>query len=184
MDGRVQLALPVKGLSGDIGRHALQTCSNLLPLYARVAPRDRARAMIERYVLHPDHFWSAYGIRSLSRSSEYYNNARWGNPTRFGDHRRLTNSNWQGPVWFPLCYFMVQALGHYGFPTEARLLADRIVATLANSIRVQGSLAENFDAETGAPLYCTNFASWNLLADTLHESLSTGRWINAAIWSG
>jgi hypothetical protein len=182
LHGRSGLSLPTPGLSGDIGRYALQSCSNLMPLYARIAPPQLARAMIERYVLHADHFWSPHGIRSLSRASEFYNNARWGNPPRFGDYRRLTNSNWQGPVWFPLCYFMAQALWHYGYGQQAALLADRIVATLAGSIRAQGSMAENFDGETGAPLYCTEFGSWNLLADTLHDSLATGRWANGAVW--
>lgn len=183
LNGRAGLAVPIAGLSGDIGRYALQSGTNLLPLFARIAPRDRARAVIERYVLHPDHFWSPHGIRSLSRRSEYYNNARWGNPPRFGDHRRLTNSNWQGPIWAPLCFFMVQALQHYGYAQAARDLADRTVATLAGCLREQGSLAENFDAQTGQGLYCTEFASWNILVDLLHESLSSGRWVNQAVWT-
>lgn len=178
--GKASLAVPIPGLQGS-GQHALQSCSNLLPLYARIATRDQASAMIERYVLHADHFWSPHGIRSLSRSSEYYNNARWGNPPRFGDYRRLTNSNWQGPVWFPLCYFMTQALAHYGYADKARELADHIVTTLAQSVETHGSMAENFDGDTGHPLYCRHFASWNLLADSLHDSLATGRWVNDPI---
>ncbi len=75
--------------------------------------------MIERYVLSADHFLSAFGIRSLSRSSEYYNNAIWGNPPRYGPHDRLTNSNWQGPVWVPLCCFVAHAPAHYGYGCEA-----------------------------------------------------------------
>ena len=158
----------------DVGKFAFQTCSNLIPLYARMAPPARAKRMIEGYVLNAEHFLSPWGIRSLSRSSEYYNNAVWGNPPRFGPHDRMTNSNWQGPVWVPLGYFMCHALRHYGFRREAAEVADRTVRVLAKSLREVGSFAENFDGETGAPLYCRNFASWNLLADTMHEDLKRG----------
>ena len=91
-------------IGATIGRYAFQTCSNLIPLYAGVADREQGRAMLRRYVLSEEHFLSPHGIRSLSRASEFYNNAVWGNPPRFGDHRVLTTSNWQGPVWIPLCY--------------------------------------------------------------------------------
>lgn len=161
----------------DIGLHAFQSCSNLIPLYARMATPAQARRMIRAYVLREEHFLSPFGIRSLSKASEYYNNAVWGNPSRFGDLRRMSNSNWQGPVWIPLCYFMVHALRHYGFRREARDLADRTVRLLARSLRRIGSFTENYDAETGRPLYATEFASWNILADTLHPDLRQGTWI-------
>jgi hypothetical protein len=161
----------------DIGLHAFQSCSNLIPLYARMADPRRARRMIRKYVLSEAHFLSPFGIRSLSKSSEYYNNAVWGNPPRYGDHARLTNSNWQGPVWVPLSYFMTHALRHYGFNAAARDLADRTVRLLARALRTTGSFTENFDAETGRPLYAAEFASWNLLADTLHPDLRRGKWI-------
>lgn len=153
----------------DVGKFAFQTCSNLIPLYARIASPARARRMIDTYVLSAEHFLSEWGIRSLSRSSEYYNNAVWGNPPRYGPHDRMTNSNWQGPVWAPLGYFMCHALRHYGRERAAREVADRTVRVLAKSLREVGSFAENFDGGTGAPLYCRNFASWNLLADTMRE---------------
>lgn len=64
-------------LDESVGYYAFQTCSNLIPLYAGIPDRDQARAMLKRYVLNEKHFLSPYGIRSLSRSSEYYNNAVW-----------------------------------------------------------------------------------------------------------
>jgi len=156
----------------NIGLFSFQTCSNLIPLYAGIADGKRARAMIKRYVLNPKHFYSEFGIRSLSKSSEYYNNAVWGNPPRFGDHRRLTNSNWQGPVWFPLSYFMINTLINYNLISEATDLADKTVALLADSLRSRGSFTENYDAETGEPLYVSNFTSWNLLADMVHYEIN------------
>ncbi len=176
-DGKPLFHLWFDDVPSDVGRYAFQSSSNLIPLYTRMADPKQAGAMIRDYVVHPDHFWSDHGIRTLSKSSEYYNNAVFGNPTRFGDHRRMTESNWQGPVWMPVTYFTFHALRHYGFAAEAKTLADRAVATLANSLRVRGSFAENYHGETGEPLYATHYASWNLLADTRHDDLAGDSWI-------
>jgi hypothetical protein len=180
LEGRAGLRLGGLGLSGEIGRYAFQTSTNLMPLWAGIAPRERGRRMIERYLLSEEHFWSPHGIRSLSARSEYYNNARWGNPTRFGDHRRMTNSNWQGPVWFPTCYFMCQALCLYGYQERAMELAVRVVETMARGIAESGSMAENYHGDTGVPLYAKKFGSWNMLGDTLEESVRTGVWLGRA----
>jgi putative isomerase len=172
LTGKPFFHLDDAGIEAEVGRYAFQTCSNLIPLYTGVAEPARARAMLRRYVLDEKHFLSPFGIRSLSRSSEYYNNAVWGNPPYFQSAHRLTNSNWQGPVWFPLCYFMGHALRRYGFRKEARMLADRTVALLARSLKTEGCFFENYDAETGAPLYARNFGSWNILADMLHHEIA------------
>lgn len=182
-DGAPLFRLSFDDVPSDLGRFAFQSCSNLIPLYARMADPDLARAMIESYVVNEEHFWSPYGIRSLSKASEYFNNAVLGNPSRFGDHRRMTESNWQGPVWTPINYFVFHALRHYGFTEEAGWLADRSVEVLAKSLQIQGSFSENFHSETGEPLYATCYASWNLLGDTLHEDLAAGSWIMDPLFS-
>lgn len=158
-------------LSGDVGRYAYLSCPALIPLFAKLAEPEQAQRMIKNYVLNPDHFRSTFGIRSLSKSSEYYNQARWGNPPRYGDPRRLTNSNWQGPVWIPLNWFVFHALLHYGFAEEAEKLAEDTFKVIALSLQQYGFMRENFHAETGAPLYADNFASWNILADLMPDYL-------------
>ena len=167
----------------EVGQFAFQSCSNLIPLYAQMANTDSATEMIKKYVISKKHFWSPHGIRSLSRSSEYFNNAVLGNPSRFGDHRRMEESNWQGPIWIPICYFTFQALRHYGFIEEATVLADRVITLLANALKVRGSFPENFNSDTGQPLYAEHIASWNILADTMHDDLTAGRWIMDDIFS-
>ncbi|MDD2708963.1 MAG: trehalase family glycosidase [Verrucomicrobiae bacterium] len=176
-EGDSQFRLQDLNLDGEIGAYSFQTCSNLIPLYAGVTDEKKAKAMIKRYVWNEKHFLSPCGIRSLSKSSEYYNNAVWGNPPRFDDPSRLTNSNWQGPVWVPLNYFMFHALRRYGFKNEARDLAARTIHTLAGSLKKIGSFTENFHAETGEPLYAQKFASWNILADIMLEEMAPGKWI-------
>lgn len=155
-----------------VGKYAFVSCPSLLPLFAGLADSARAERMIREYVLSEKHFRSRFGIRSLSKSSEYYNNARWGNPPRFGDWSRMTNSNWQGPVWIPLNWFVFHALLRYGFRAEAADLADDTVELIWNSIRELGFMRENYDAETGKGLYADHFASWNILSDTLYWYLN------------
>lgn len=169
--GRHVLAMDGMHPGSRTGAFAYHSCSNLIPLYAGIATREQARTMIEKFVIHPDHFWSPWGIRSLSRSSEFHNNAVWGNPPRHGNHLRPTNSNWQGPVWVPLSFFMHRALSRYGFTSHARELEAATHRVLANSIETIGSFSENYSSETGMPLYAREISSWNILADVFHEDL-------------
>ena len=155
-------------LAGEVGKYSFISCPSLLVLFAGISTPERAKKMIEKYVLAPEHFRSRFGIRSLSKSSEYCNNARWGNPPRFGEWNRLTNSNWQGPVWIPLNWFVMHALLRYGYRNEAERLADDTVELVCKSIQTHGFMRENFDSETGEGLYADNFASWNILADKFH----------------
>ncbi len=173
--GKTRVAWSDGNLTSDVGKYAYLSCPALIPLFARIAEPEQAKRMIKNYVLNPEHFRSSYGIRSLSRSSEYYNNARWGNPQRFGDHRRLTNSNWQGPVWIPINWFVFHALLHYGFEAEAAVLADDTFKVISMSLDKLGYMRENFDGETGEPLYADYFASWNILADLMPDYLPGGK---------
>ena len=104
--------------------------------------------------------------------TDFRQNARWGNPPRFGDWTRLTNSNWQGPVWIPLNWFVFHGLLRYGFIKVAESLADDTIELIFKSICELGFMRENYDAETGEGLYADNFASWNLLADAMPLYLS------------
>lgn len=182
VNGRFILHYDDAYLDETVGRFSFQSCSNLIPLYARMPDAQRARRMIKTYLLNEKHFWGEFGIRSLSRSSNYYNTAIWGNPPRFGDHHRLTNTNWQGPVLILTNYFMFHALRHYGFRKEAGDLADRTIRVLAKSLDIRGSWPENFNPDTGEPLYVENFASWNILADVMHTELKTGKWIMDSVF--
>ena len=172
--GKLQTGWSDASLDSRVGRYAYVSCPALLTLFSGTAPRERAERMIREFVLAEEHFRSPYGIRSLSKSSEYYNNARWGNPSRFGDWNELTNSNWQGPVWIPLNWFVFHGLLRYGFVREAEALADDTVELIWKSIHDLGFMRENFHAETGEGLWADHFASWNLLADSFHSYLDGG----------
>ncbi len=84
-----------------------------------------SRPQLERvlkYALSEDEFFSPFGIRSLSR---YYRENPFSAKTRWGvfsiayDPGESTtalfggNSNWRGPIWFPLNYLLIEALQRY-----------------------------------------------------------------------
>jgi hypothetical protein len=86
-----------------------------------IPSRDRLVRVL-RYLLDENEFLSPYGIRSLSRihrdhpyvlqagGTEYRIQYEPGESTTglFGG-----NSNWRGPVWFPVNYLLVEALERY-----------------------------------------------------------------------
>ena len=90
-------------------------------LLLAIPTRGRLERVL-RYALDEREFLSPYGIRSLSRShrdrpfkfqvngEEYRVDYEPGESTTalFGG-----NSNWRGPIWFPLNYLLIEALERY-----------------------------------------------------------------------
>ena len=86
-----------------------------------IPSRDRLERVL-RYLLDENEFLSPYGIRSLSRyhrdrpytfrvnGEEYRVDYEPGESTTglFGG-----NSNWRGPIWFPINYLLIEALERY-----------------------------------------------------------------------
>lgn len=86
-----------------------------------VPSRERLARML-RHILDENEFLSAYGVRSLSRvhatypyvfkvGSEEYRveyNPDVSKTLFFGG-----NSNWRGPIWFPINYLVIEALERY-----------------------------------------------------------------------
>jgi hypothetical protein len=75
---------------------------------------DRLERILTR-LLDEDEFLSPYGIRSMSRMHQehpvegvHYEPGESASPL-FGG-----NSNWRGPIWFPVNYLLIQALRRYG----------------------------------------------------------------------
>jgi len=140
------------------------TYSNQLPLWARLAPSERARAMIERYMLEPGKLWSPYGIRSAAADEPSYNN----------DNVIKPYSNWQGPIWPHANWMFMHALIHYGYPKAAVEVAERVTRLCLDDLARNGMMHENYHADTGAPLAAPDFISWNLLVARMIEEARTG----------
>jgi len=83
---------------------------------------DDLRSLL-KYMLDPQEFLSDYGIRGISKYHEAHpyelKTARYGNymvnyqpgESTTGDFGG--NSNWRGPIWFPLNFLLVEVLQKY-----------------------------------------------------------------------
>jgi alpha,alpha-trehalase len=140
------------------------TYSNLVPLWAGLAPPEKARAMIERYVLEPGKLWSPHGVRSLAADDPAYNNRNIIKPY----------SNWAGPIWPHANWMTLHALLRYGYPEAALDVAVRVTRLCLDDLDRNGMMHENYHAETGEPLAAENFVSWNLLAAQMVEEARAG----------
>ena len=136
--------------------------TSLIPLFENLIDKEQGIKTIKKYLLSPDHFWSEFGIRSLSKSDPEYNNKEYLKPI----------SNWQGPVWPLNNYLGMQILLNYGFKDEAIELARKSANLLLNDIKTSRGMHENYDAESGKPLSPDFKVSWNILvANMLSEAL-------------
>ncbi|MEI6349654.1 MAG: glucosidase [Verrucomicrobiota bacterium] len=85
-----------------------------------IPSRDRLLRVL-RYVLDPKEFLSPYGVRSLSKAYEkpytaHCNEASYCigyEPAESRTGMFGGNSNWRGPVWFPINYLLIEALERY-----------------------------------------------------------------------
>ncbi|MFM9905466.1 MAG: MGH1-like glycoside hydrolase domain-containing protein [Pyrinomonadaceae bacterium] len=96
-----------------------------------IAYRDRLERVL-RIMLDEDEFLSPYGIRALSK---YHKNAPYVLHVNGVDHRvdyepaESTsglfggNSNWRGPVWFPVNYLLIESLQkfHYYYGDDLKV---------------------------------------------------------------
>ncbi len=88
-----------------------------------VPAREKLERVL-RYMLDEKEFLSPYGLRSLSRIHEYqpcviqYDGHTLQVHYEPGESRSDIfggNSNWRGPVWFPLNYLLIEALERYHY---------------------------------------------------------------------
>lgn len=146
----------------------------LTPLWAGVATPERAKTLIERYVLDPKTFWGPFGVPSVARNEVVYNQAKRGYVYIEVERRRWVVSNWLGPVWIVANWQIMHGLLRYGYAEQAKELAVRITQLLERDVEATGGMHENYDAETGVGLWSPNFGSWNMLAARMIEEAETG----------
>ena len=132
------------------------------PMWANISSRVQAHKL--RVELLKADMLSPFGIRSTSALDPSYNNINEIKPY----------SNWQGPVWVNANAVLTYGLSKYGYRTDAINIAKRVVQTLANDAKIEGTWHEGYNSENGKGLAANGFLSWNTLAATLEENLMKG----------
>lgn len=92
-------------------------------LLLAVVGRDRLRRVLDR-MLDPEEYLSPNGVRSVSRfHAKYPFELQLGDVTHSIDYEPGEstsgsfggNSNWRGPVWFPINYLLIEALQKFDY---------------------------------------------------------------------
>ena len=162
-----------------------------------------SRARLERvlrYLLDESEFLAAYGIRSLSRFHEAH-------PYRVslaGEERGVDyepaesrtplfggNSNWRGPVWFPVNFLLIEALERYhhfygdGFRVEFPTGSGRTITLKEAAREISRRLVGLFRRNGGSPSMAAYPAEWQSLT-LFHEYFhpETGRGLGASHQTG
>ena len=130
----------------------IQMFTGFLPLWCGIAPRQDAQKLVSTNYLADDRLCARWGARSLSARETMYSLEFSSNP-----------SNWLGPVWIIVNYFVWKALQRYGYRTEAYALAEKTLLLLSRDLERNGSLNEYYHPDTGAALSHKGFLDWNLL---------------------
>ena len=113
---------------------------------------DRLTSILER-LFDPDQFFSPYGVRSLSKDHRdhpytYHANGQAYEvaymPAESSNRMFGGNSNWRGPIWFPMNFFLLQSLNAY-----ARFFGDTFTVPDPDGSDEQVTLAEVGDILAG-----------------------------------
>jgi hypothetical protein len=106
---RKVLKEPKYGLVENVNGYA-----NLFPLLMKLLPADspKIRPMLEQ-IADTQHFWTPFGLRSISTLSPYYNawNSKGGSPY------------WRGPIWINMSVFLLSK-DWYQFIAVYKLIRD------------------------------------------------------------
>ena len=129
----------------------IQTFTGFLPMWCKLTSAEQNQHLL-RHLNNPETFAGRYGVRSLSAQESMYSLVASSNP-----------SNWLGPVWIIVNYFIWSGLEKNGFAREARSLAARTAKMLAADLASSGSLNEYYHPDTGKALSHKGFMDWNLL---------------------
>ncbi len=130
----------------------IQTFTGFLPLWCGLATPEHAQALVQTNYLADDRFRGNWGVRSLSSRESMYCMDFSSDP-----------SNWLGPVWIIVNYFVWKGLIDSGFQAEAGRLAEKTLLLLSTDLSANGSLNEYYHPDTGQALSHKGFMDWNLL---------------------
>lgn len=107
----------------------LKTHCGFLPLFAQVAPAERAERLLG-HLLDEKEFWTSLPVPSVARDEESY-----------------SKDMWRGPTWLNYNYFVIQGLRNYNYNSAAHELTERTLNEVVRWYCQEGVIFEYYDAE-------------------------------------
>ena len=132
----------------DHGRVRVKTPAAFLTLFAGLADRGQARALVG-HLVNRNEFWTAFPLPSVSADDPEYD----------------PRGYWRGRSWLNLVWFTYWGLRRYGFEDGAKALAETVLDVMARG----PTCNENYDSSSGEPLGAPDFGWSTLALDMLAE---------------
>lgn len=107
----------------------ISTIASLLPLTAGIASPEQARRLMTR-ISDPRAFNTPIPFPTVERREETFE-----------------KDCWRGPVWINTAYMIIQGMKRYGFTTQAREMAARLVDGVYVTWHHTGKFVEYYDPE-------------------------------------
>jgi hypothetical protein len=137
----------------------VKTWTSFTPLWAKIASKAQAKALIENHLLSANEFWASNGVRTTSKTESTYD---------------ARNGYWRGPVWIVSNYISMHGLMNYGYSAQAQELGQKTVDLLVEDFQKTGGMNECYNPETGGPTAGGNFVSWDLLGEHILQEARSG----------
>jgi hypothetical protein len=157
----------------DLGKHITHCANGLIGEHRHcllaIPSRERLTRML-RYLLDEDEFLSPFGIRSVSK---FHRDHPYVFEAGGAEHRVAYepgesatglfggNSNWRGPVWFPINYLIIEALERYhhfygdGFRIECPVGSGKMLGLNEVARELSARLVRIFlPDQSGRPPWC------------------------------
>lgn len=128
----------------------LKSVAGFFPLWAGVAPPERAARLVHEHLLNPKEFWLNYPVATYAKTEpDFYEGTRKG------------ECNWRGNAWIPANYMIFHGLMRYGYDDAAKKLA---LLTLRLALDRNPVTREYYDSDSGQGYGMNPFWGWSSLA--------------------
>lgn len=101
-----------------------------LPMWAGISDNEKANELMKS-LLNKDEFYRRFGVPTLSAKDDYYN------PIGY----------WNGPIWVPWQYLIFRGLLDYGYKTEAKQLAGKVMDNVIHQLKTDHYFWEFYSAD-------------------------------------
>lgn len=144
-------------MSRDLKR---QEIIGLLPLWAGVAPKERAETLVQ-HLKDPDKFWRTYGVPTLSADDEFY--------SPYVDYC----CKWNGPIWLLWNYMIYDGLKEYGYDNLATELKEKLMLAVTTQLSKNHNFWESYSPDNEILDSPSNYIWDAIMAKLLIEEYQT-----------